>query len=190
MEDHEWDARFKADNTPWERGGLNPAYLAWRQGALAEPCRILVPGAGRSPEPGDLARAVFNVTTLDIAPSSAAFQADALAGLGRAVEGDVFVWQPGVALDAVYDQTCLCALNPQRWGDYERQLYRWLRPGGALFLLMMQTGQWGGPPYDSPPDAVRAVFTTDRWDWPATLGEAVPHGPRAEIPVILHRRAD
>jgi hypothetical protein len=91
--------------------------------------------------------------------------------------------------DAVYDQTCLCALPPPLWPAYEAQLRRWLRPGGALFMLFMQTGRDGGPPFDCPIPAMRTLF--GRWDWPVTLQEGFAHDIGGiEQPVILTRRAD
>jgi hypothetical protein len=183
-----WESRFHAGRTPWERGEANPALVAWRASGLLSPCRILVPGAGRSPEPKMLLADGFDVVTLDLAPSAVAAQVDWL-GADRAVCGDVTTW-PAISLfDAVYDQTCLCALPPPLWPAYEAQLRRWLRPGGALFMLFMQTGRDGGPPFDCPIPAMRTLF--GRWDWPVTLEEGFAHDIGGiEQPVILTRRAD
>jgi len=40
-----------------------------------------------------------------------------------------------LAFDAIYEQTCLCALYPDRWRQYADQLHRWLAPGGRLYAL-------------------------------------------------------
>ncbi len=181
-----WEDRFKAQTTPWERGGINPAFLAWRAAAALAPCRLLVPGAGRSPEPAALLADGFDVVALDLAATAVAFQQDALS-TDRAVMADVTVWRPDRVFDAVYDQTCLCALPPALWPAYEASLRAWLRPGGALFILFMQTGREGGPPFDCPLPAMRTLFCA--WDWPDALEAPVPHwNANVEQPVVLRHR--
>lgn len=182
-----WESRFQESNTPWERGTLNPTFLSWRASGALAPCRTLVPGAGRSLEPAALLDAGFDVTALDLAESAVAAQAERI-GAGRVVQGDVTAWTPADPFDAVYDQTCLCALPPDLWPAYEAQLRRWVRPGGRLFVLFMQTGREGGPPFDCPIPAMRALFGT--WTWPDALAEPVPHGPGTmEQPAVLVRQA-
>ena len=182
-----WESRFQENRTPWERGDLNPAFLAWRGSGALMPCRILVPGAGRSPEPRALADAGFDVVALDLADSAVQAQAARL-GAARAVRGDVTTWRPDTPFDAVYDQTCLCALPPALWPAYEAQLRSWLRPGGRLFMLFMQTGRDGGPPFDCPIPAMRRLFQA--WEWPDTLPDPVPHRlGGTEQPAILVRAA-
>lgn len=188
----DWESRYRAGATGWERAALNPAFLSWRASGALAPCRILVPGAGRSHEPLALAEAGFDVTVLDIAPSAAAAQAARLAPFGsraRVVSGDLFAHAPAAPYDAVYDQTCLCALPPERLGEYAALLAGWLRPGGRLFALFMQTGEPGGPPFDCPLPSMRALFAPPLWAWPSALDAEVPHGPgRVEQPAVLVRR--
>lgn len=180
-----WETRFREGNAPWERTGLNPAFQAWRAAGVLAPCRVLVPGAGRSPEPLALLEAGFDVVALDLADSAVAVQAERL-GAGRAVQADVTRWQPDAPFETVYDQTCLCALPPTSWPAYEARLRAWLRPGGRLFVLFMQTGREGGPPFDCPVPAMRNLFAD--WVWPGALPDRVPH-PFAgvEQPAVLAR---
>jgi SAM-dependent methyltransferase len=186
----DWEAHFRAERTPWERPTPNPAFLAWRESGALAPCRILLPGAGRSGEPLALAQAGFDVTVVDAAPSAIAVQQVRFqsAGLRAAlIEADLLTWPAPELFDAVYDQTCLCALPPEVLPEYAANLHRWLRPGGALFVLLMQTGKPGGPPFDCPPDAMRVLLGVG-WQWPDQLGEPVTSfGHTHEIPVILRR---
>jgi hypothetical protein len=185
----DWESRYQAGTTRWERPTLNPAFLAWRQSGELAPCRILIPGAGRSAEPAALAEAGFDVTVLDVAPTAVAWQRVQLRSAGQAVEADLFAWQPAIPFDAIYDQTCLCALPPDRLADYEQRLARWLRSSGALFVLFMQTGTEGGPPFDCPIPLMRTLFAPERWTWPATLPPLVHHPSlRDEQPALLGRR--
>ncbi len=180
-----WEDRFQDGKTPWERGQLHPAFLDWRARVQLAPCRILVPGAGRSPEPEALAQAGFDITTLDLADSAVAFQTERL-GPGRVVQADVTIWRPDTPFDAVYDQTCLCALPPDLWPAYQASLRRWIRPGGRLFILFMQSQRETAPPFDCPLPHMRTLFGA--WSWPETLGEPLPHGlGTLEVPAILQR---
>jgi hypothetical protein len=186
----DWEARFQAENTPWERPAENPAFLAWRASAVLMPGRILVPGAGRSPEPAALARDGFAVTVVDAAASAVAFQRERLAGKDAEVqEADLFSWEPQGTFDAVYDQTCLCALPPHHWRAYVQRLEAWLRRGGVLAILFMQTGREGGPPFHCDLAAMRGLFSAERWEWPDMLPAAVSHPSLfSEQPVALLRR--
>ena len=70
---------------------------------------------------------------------------------------------------------------------YVARLHGWLRPGGRLFILFMQTGKEGGPPFDCPPERMRDLFGSG-WLWPDHLADAVPHTlAQGEIPVVLIR---
>jgi SAM-dependent methyltransferase len=187
----DWEARFQAGTTPWQRGELHPALTAWLDGGVLRPGRILVPGAGRSPEPLALAQAGFSVTVVDAAASAVAFQHERLAPhAGSVVEqADLLAWKSDTPFDAVYDQTCLCALPPAVWPGYAARLHAWLRPGGVLAVLFMQTGREGGPPFDCDPAAMRALFDPADWTWPEVLPPTVAHPNLfAEQPAALLRR--
>jgi methyl halide transferase len=147
----DWEARYREGTTRWERPALHPAFVDWQESGVLAPCRILVPGAGRSTEPQALAEAGFTVTVLDAAP---------------------------------------CALPPKLWPDYVARLHDWLRPGGRLFILFMQTGKDGGPPFHCNVAAMRTLFDAAHWGWPAALPAMVPHptGVGEEQPVVLSRR--
>jgi protein-L-isoaspartate O-methyltransferase len=187
--DNPWEARYREGCTGWQRDAVSPALTAWLADGTLTPCRILVPGAGRSHEPQYLARLGFAVTTLDIAPTAVAYQRAALAGTnGIVLEGDVFAFAPDQPFDAIYEQTCLCALPPERRADYAAQLAAWLRPGGMLAALFMQTGAAGGPPFDCPLPAMRRLLPEAVWHWSDRRWPDVTHGDgKAEIPFALRR---
>lgn len=185
----DWEQRYQAGTTGWERGGLNPALQRFLDEGALRPGLVLVPGAGRSHEPRMLADSGFEVIALDISPSAVAAQAAMLAGSsGRAEQADLFAWAPGRKLDAVYDQTCLCALPPALLPRYAGLLAEWVRPGGVLAALLMQTHAPGGPPFHCDLAEMRVLFPDSLWAWPAAPGAPVAH-PRGsvEIPVALRR---
>jgi trans-aconitate methyltransferase len=188
----DWEERFREGTTRWERPSLHPAFVDWQERGALMPCRILVPGAGRSTEPLALAEAGFSVTVVDSAPTAVATQRARLERVHMRAQvelADLFAWQPPTPFDAVYDQTCLCALPPRLWPDYAARLHDWLRPGGRLFILFMQTGKDGGPPFHCDVTAMRRLFDTTQWNWPSALPAMLAHpsGVGEEQPAILLR---
>lgn len=195
-----WQQRFAASDLPWDRGAASPQLSAWLDaGELSAGARVLVPGCGSGHEVAELARRGCRVTGIDYAPGAVALTASRLAAQGLQADvqqADVLAWQPAEPADAVYEQTCLCALHPDHWTAYAQQLHAWLRPGGRLCALFMQArrdsaaeGRLEGPPYHCDIHAMRALFPATLWDWPAPPYASVPH-PRgwAELAVVLRRR--
>ncbi|UCE32394.1 MAG: methyltransferase domain-containing protein [Burkholderiales bacterium] len=194
-----WEQRFESRHTPWDRGAASPQLELWLASGVLAPCRILVPGCGSGYEVEALARAGFEVTGLDYAAAAvnrtrARLEASGLAA--QVVQADALQWQPAAPVDAVYEQTCLCALYPDQWTQYAAQLHQWLSPGGQLFALFMQAPRAGaaqglieGPPYHCDINAMRALLDAAHWDWPRPPYDRVPHPAGiAELAVILTRR--
>ncbi len=180
----EWESRYQAGTTGWDRGMHSPALDAWLASGTLTPCRILVPGCGRGYEVVQLAQRGFEVTAVDIAPSAVQALRVALAAAGlsaQVMEADIFQWQPDGAFDAVYEQTCLCAIDPATRCEYAERLWTWLKPGGKLYVLFMQTGQPGGPPFHCELADMRALFPAERWAWPDETATRVPHPSREEL---------
>jgi len=172
-----WQARYDEGSTGWDRGGPSPMLTTWLTTGMLTPCRILVPGCGRGHEVVALAEAGFDVVAIDYAAAAVASVSQALEARqlqAKVVQTDLFDYQPDAPFDAVYEQTCLCALSPSRWNCYEKRLAAWIAPGGGLFAVFMQTDREQGPPFACPPDAMRDLFDEARWAWPERL-EPVPH---------------
>ena len=187
-----WEEKYRANTIPWDRGGTSPALHDWLATGALVPGRILIPGCGRGHEAVDLARAGFRVTALDIAPTALQHLAAQLEQAGLDADlvcADALSWQPESPFDALYEQTCLCALDPGHWAAYEAQLHRWLRPGGGLFALFMQTGKEGGPPFHCALPDMRTLFPEGRWHWEGQPHKEVPH-PNGlfEYATLLTRR--
>jgi SAM-dependent methyltransferase len=193
-----WDKRFAEGDTPWDRGAANPQLGIWLATHALKPCRILVPGCGAGHEVAALAQAGFDVTALDYSPEAIARTRKRLDAEGlkaTVVESDALAWQPDRPFDAIYEQTCLCALYPDQWRVYADQLRRWLVPGGNLYALFVQmlrpgaaNGAIEGPPYHCDIHAMRALFPEPHWSWPKPPYPRTTH-PRglAELAAILQR---
>lgn len=191
--DH-WETKYQANTIPWDRGSASPALRRWLEADALARGRILVPGCGRGHEAVELARHGFRVTAPDIAPTALKLLEAELAAAGLTAEtvcADALAWQPETPFDTIYEQTCLCALQPGQWPAYEQQLFRWLKPGGHLYALFMQTGRDGGPPFHCEPGEMRTLFPAARWVWPDTELERVEH-PNGlhELATLLIRRPE
>jgi SAM-dependent methyltransferase len=174
----QWESHYQRGETGWDRGGVSPALDHWFGNGNGQPCRVLVPGCGRGYEVADLARRGFEVTAVDIAPSAVQHLRDLLGREGveaQVVEGDILYWQTPASFDVVYEQTCLCALDPVTWPAYVERLRRWLRPGGNLYAQFMQTHRDGGPPFHCDVAAMRDLFGAPEWLWPGTTPLRVDH---------------
>lgn len=193
-----WEQRFQDGNTPWDRGESNPQLGAWLSTGALKPCRMLVPGCGSGYEVVDLARAGFDVTAIDYAPIAIERTRSRLGASGQSatlIEADALTWRPARSFDAVYEQTCLCALYPDAWRDYADQLQRWLSPGGRLYALFVQflrpgvaDGAIQGPPYHCDINAMRALFPQPRWAWPKPPYPRTSHpAGLVELAVVIER---
>jgi methyl halide transferase len=193
-----WEQRFQGGNTPWDRGESNPQLGAWLSMGTLRPCRILVPGCGSGYEVVALAAAGFDVTALDYAPIAlerTRSRLDASTQSATLIEADALTWLPERPFDAVYEQTCLCALHPDAWRKYADQLYRWLLPSGRLYALFVQLMRSGaaegaiqGPPYHCDINAMRALFPEPRWAWPKPPYPRTSHpAGLVELAVVLQR---
>ena len=195
-----WQQRFEAGQLPWDRGAPSPQLAAWLGDGTLLPGRIVVPGCGSGHEVVPLAQKGFSVTAIDYAPGAVGLTQARLAAAGltaEVVQADVLAWEPQVPVDAIYEQTCLCALHPDHWVAYAARLHAWLRPGGTLALLAMQALREGagqglveGPPYHVDVNALRALLPADRWKWPRPPYHRVPHPASgwAELAIVLTRR--
>lgn len=164
-----WQERFERNETGWDRGSPSPQLTAWLDSGALTPCRIAVPGCGSGWEVAELARHGFEVTAIDYTQAAVDKTKARLSTLGlkaEVVQADVLNYQPRMTFDAVYEQTCLCALHPDHWIPYARQLNQWLKPEGSLWVMFMQMlrpaateeGPIVGPPYQCDIAAMRALF--------------------------------
>ncbi len=180
-----WEERYRSGKTGWDRGQVSPALESWVKSGLMPAGRILIPGCGRGHEVCYLAAQGYDVTAVDIAPSAiVALQKNLDEGHHSAqlIQADLLEWEPDSPFDAIYEQTSLCAIDPLDWPNYVHRLATWLKPGGHLFALFMQTDREGGPPYHCDLDIMRKLFSADVWSWDAV------HAMKIEHPSGIHER--
>ena len=174
----EWEGRYQRGEMGWDRKGINPVMNSWMVASLAPGSSVLIPGCGHGYEVIELARLGFAVTGIDIAPTPVARMRRELAAEGlhaEVIQVDMFDFVPAAPFDAIYEQTSLCAIQLEQREFYEEKLYAWLKSGGSLFALFMQTGVEGGPPFHCDVNAMRELFPSSRWDWGDGDSQHSPH---------------
>ena len=195
-----WQQRFEKNETGWDRGSPSPQLLAWLDTGALQPCRIAVPGSGSGWEVVELAKRGFDVTGIDYTAAAVEKTQALLAAQGlnaEVIQADVLIYQSDKQFDAVYEQTCLCAIHPEHWIEYSQQLSQWLKPGGNLWVMFMQMLRPGaseegvvyGPPYHCDINAMRALFSEKSWVWPKPPYAKVSHPNLShELALRLNRR--
>jgi cyclopropane fatty-acyl-phospholipid synthase-like methyltransferase len=170
--ENEWETLYQTGSIGWDRGGSSGNLSYWFEHHLLNPCRILIPGCGNGYEVMELMKRGFDVVAIDIAPTAIANlrtmlkkENTQIAGNVELVLGDFFAWHPEEKFDAIFEQTSLCALSPERWAQYETQLYQWLKPQGKLFAQFMQTGKETEPPYHCAINTMIGLFPEKKWRW-------------------------
>jgi hypothetical protein len=159
-----WNSRYVENNTGWDLGLVSPP-LVWMVSAgwLPPGSRVLIPGAGRCYEGIYLAGLGYSVTAVDFAPEAAreARENAEKNGVSLSVlEQDLFLMDPKVTgtFDILFEQTCFCAIDPERRVHYKEMAERMIRKGGELLGLFYAHGREGGPPWTTTEEEVRALF--------------------------------
>lgn len=170
METTFWDQCYADGKTGWDRGDVHPALTNWIKQKTVLPERIIVPGCGRGHEVLTLVAHGIDVTAIDFADEPVQHlrsQLESVESNSEVIQQDIFDYQPNERVDAVYEQTCLCAISPEKRVQYEQAVFRWLKEGGELFVLFAQTKNTGeNPPFLCGLDEMKKIFPESRWNWP------------------------
>lgn len=153
----DWEARYRAGDTPWEKGGAAPPLLEMidRLGvALWQGGPVLVPGCGSGHDVRAIAASGVPAIGLDIAETAVA--------KARAVpcEGPVSyehgnfldpAWREGRTYPAIWEHTCFCAILPEQRRAYAQAAAALLPGGGILSGVFYLTPYDPGEDRDGPP---------------------------------------
>lgn len=184
-----WEDRYQERDTGWDRGVVHPALDKWlSQKSLSRedqrPSRILIPGCGNGYEVIKLASAGYDVTAIDLAATplnSLQQKLDEAELTATLVKHDLFDFCSNEPFDAVYEQTCLCAIEPRSRKKYEKKIHELLKPNGKLFALFMQCEDIiQGPPFHCDMEEMRSLFAPKRWIWESSENDRYDH-PNAPL---------
>lgn len=160
---HFWQAIYREGRLGWDLGEPTPVFRRLLESGAYEPGRIIVLGAGRGYDARLFARAGFQVTAVDFAPTAVQVLReynDPQAPVA-VVHADIFNLPPLLRelFDYVLEYTCYCAIDPQRRREYADVVAGLLKPGGTYIALAFPTdGQDGGPPFTVSPEELIALL--------------------------------
>ena len=189
----EWEKRYIDKKTYWYLGDVSPALEKTLSKIPEPPSKVLIPACGRGHEVVSLAALGFDVTGVDFAPSAIhdlKYRLSRKNLIATLIDTDLFEWEPSESFDVIYEQTALCALNPDLWPEYARRLYHWLRPGGILVGMFMQTNRDGGPPWHVSLTTLQELFPKTLWGWSDNLNEIIEHPSGLQERFITLKRQD
>lgn len=156
MYNTDWEARYQSKDMPWEKGDSSPGLVDFLAAHPEIPrTTVLVPGCGTGHDVRAWAKAGFQVTGYDMAPSAILLCEEKThqAGLKATfVVGDFLTDQPWQRFDWIFEHTCFCAIDPERRGEYVEAVIRWLKPGGHYLAVNYLIPDTEGPPFGTTRD--------------------------------------
>lgn len=157
-----WEDIYQRNDARWDKGRPSPPIeRLLKEGLVPAGARVAVPGAGRGHEALLLARAGFETTAVDFAPSAVTAMKEAAAKAGvslRVLQEDVFSLAAHGPFDAIVEHTIFCAIDPARRREYARVMRAALAPGGLFLGVFYAHPRPGGPPWSTTEAEVRELF--------------------------------
>jgi SAM-dependent methyltransferase len=138
--DLEWQRRYEANDTPWDKGEASPVLVDFLRERGAQG-RVLVPGCGRGHDAwavaGQAGAAVVGLDLSDAAVAQARELTPDDAANVSFITGDFFRLPEAMAgsFDWIVEHTCFCAIDPKQRPGYVTAAAGALRPGGKMFAI-------------------------------------------------------
>jgi SAM-dependent methyltransferase len=151
MSETDWEGLYQTGDMRWDKGEPSPGLVDFLNEHPTLPRgTVLVPGCGTGHDARAWARAGFDVTGMDLAPSAVRMASERTAAEGLKAtfrEGDFLTLTPFAAFDWVFEHTLFCAIQPARRGEYAETLPRWLKPGGQFLAVHYMLRDTPEPPH-------------------------------------------
>ncbi len=163
----DWNARWHSGETPWDKGEAPPALVEELQRPeswFRNRRRVLVPGCGSGHDVRRLAARVPAVVGIDLSAKAIEVARSHPPAGGEDYRVDDFLRDDfHEPCDAIWEHTCLCAIDPARRPSYVASAARCLRPGGVLVGLFYldPADPDDGPPFGSSREQIIAGFAAD-----------------------------
>lgn len=153
----DWNQRYLAGDTPWEKGVAAPPLLEFLEkkgNSIFGKGTVLVPGCGTGHDVRALAGAGLRVLGLDIAPAAVEKARSQLQVGSESFEYADFLdprWHSGKSFSAIWEHTCFCAINPSQRADYAQACAELITSGGHLVGVFYLNAQDPGCENEGPP---------------------------------------
>ena len=161
-----WDDIYLENDTGWDLKGVTPFFDSISNDLIQG--KVCILGCGRGYDAIMFAEKGFDVTAVDFAPTpiselnKLAIQKSVII---TTVQDDIFslVEKFPDTFDYVIEQTCFCAIDPNRRKEYEILVRTILKPGGKLVGLWFpldKSQKEGGPPFGTTIYEVKSIFNS------------------------------
>ncbi len=161
-----WEDIYLENDTGWDLKGVTPVFDSLSNVLIKG--KVCIVGCGRGYDAIMFAKKGFDVTAVDFAPTPIS-ELNKLAieksVTITTVQDDIFslVGKYPDTFDYVIEQTCFCAIHPNRRKEYEILVRTILKPGGKLVGLWFpldKSQEEGGPPWGTTIDEVKFTFNS------------------------------
>jgi SAM-dependent methyltransferase len=161
-----WEDIYLENDTGWDLKGVTPFFDSISNELIQG--KVCILGCGRGYDAIMFAKKGFDVTAVDFAPTpiselnKLAIQKSVTI---NTIKDDIFslVERFPDTFDYVIEQTCFCAIHPNRRKEYEILVRTILKLGGKLVGLWFpldKSQEEGGPPFGTTIDEVKSIFNS------------------------------
>lgn len=149
--DTDWEARYQAGDTQWEKGAPSPGLVDFLANHPNLPAAsVCVPGCGTGHDVRAWVKAGFEAHGFDLAPTAIRLSREKTQQANLQAEfhqSDFLADPPPQGFDWLFEHTLFCAINPQRREEYVRAAVRWLKPRGQFLAVHYLIPDKDGPPF-------------------------------------------
>jgi cyclopropane fatty-acyl-phospholipid synthase-like methyltransferase len=164
-EKSDWQKHYDENDLAWDLGEVaNPFVRLWKDNVL-QPGTLIVPGCGQGHEVIYFAERGFQVTGVDFSPGAVELLSESLSRKNlnaQVLRRNFFELDEthNQTYDNMLEQTFFCAIHKDQRSAYVETVSRILKPGGMLFGLFYETGEEGGPPFNTTEADIQNHFST------------------------------
>ena len=164
-EQADWQKHYDDDDLAWDLGEVaNPFVRLWEENML-QPGSLIIPGCGQGHEVIYFAERGFQVTGVDYTSGAVGLLQKNLKSKnlnGKILHQNFFKLDRthDQAYDNMLEQTFFCAIHKDQRSAYVETVSRILKPGGMLFGLFYETGEGGGPPFNTTKTDIQNHFAS------------------------------
>ncbi len=163
---NDWQNHYDNDDLQWDLGQVAPPFIRlWEENKFFRG-KAIIPGCGQGHEVVFLAENGFQVTGLDYAPGAVSLLQSAIKEKSlqaQVLHQDFFQLDDthNAQYDLMLEQAFFCAIHPSRRPAYVETVTRILKKDGLLAALFYETGEKGGPPFNTTPSDILDHFSDD-----------------------------
>jgi 2-polyprenyl-3-methyl-5-hydroxy-6-metoxy-1,4-benzoquinol methylase len=160
----DWQGHYDRGDLMWDIEQVSPPFeRLWVEGRL-EKGKAIIPGCGRGHEVVYFAERGFDVTGLDFTIGAVTALRQMLAEKNlraNVLNEDFFALDRSHddSYDIMFEQTFFSAIAPSQRSPYVDTSARILKKNGLLLALFYETGEGGGPPFNTTCEDIRNNFT-------------------------------